>query len=101
MPQKLLLLVIARRLGLVVLLAFAFEGLDLLSGIGPPTGASPPQSSSHLREIVASGRLADLHWPDFSDYKTQVTEFYESSTYATAWLNGRQPSAQALALIEL
>jgi murein L,D-transpeptidase YcbB/YkuD len=102
MPQKLLLLVIARRLGLVVLLAFAFEGLDVLSGTGPdPTIANSPQSTSHLREIVASGRLADLRWPDFSDYKAQVTEFYESSAYATAWLNGRQPSAQALALIEL
>ena len=102
MPQKLLLLVIARRLGLVILLAFAFEGLDLLSGVGPnPTNAGSPQVSSHLREIVVSGRLADLRWPDFTDYKAHVTEFYESSSYATAWLNGRQPSAQALALIEL
>lgn len=102
MPQKLLLLVVARRLGLVVLLAFAFEGLDLLSGIGPnPTNAGSPQVSSHLREIVASGRLADLRWPDFTDYKAHVTEFYESSSYAPAWLNGRQPSPQALALIEL
>ena len=102
MPQKLLLLVIARRLGLVILLAFAFEGLDLLSGVGPnPTNGGSPQVSSHLREIVVSGRLADLRWPDFTDYKAHVTEFYESSSYATAWLNGRQPSAQALALIEL
>lgn len=102
MPQKLLLLVIARRLGLVVLLAFAFEGLDLLSGVGPnPTNAGSPQVSSHLREIVVRGRLADLRWPDFTDYKAHVTEFYEFRSYAPAWLNGRQPSPQALALIEL
>ena len=102
MPQKLLLLMIARRLGLVVLLAFAFEGLDVLSGVGPgPTSAGSPQISSHLREIVTSGRLADLRWPDFTDYKAHVAEFYESNAYGTAWLNGRQPSAQALALIEL
>lgn len=101
MPQKLLLLVIARRLGLVILLAVGFESLDVVTGVGPDlTSASSPQTSTHLREIVASGQLADLRWPDFSDYKAHVAEFYDSNGYGTAWLDGRQPSAQASALIE-
>ena len=101
MPQKLLLLMIARRLGLVIVLAVGFESLDVLTGVGPDlTNASSEQTTSHLREIVASGRLRDLRWPDFSDYKAHVAEFYESNGYGTAWLDGRQPSAPALALIE-
>jgi len=54
-----------------------------------------------LREIVTSGRLADLRWPDFTDYRTDVMEFYESNGYAPAWLQGVQPSPQASAMIEL
>jgi murein L,D-transpeptidase YcbB/YkuD len=100
MPQKSLLLVIARRLGFVVLLAIAFEGLDVLSGFGPDrTNAAPPQTNSTLREIVSSGKLADLRWPDFSDYKGLVSEFYESNGYTPAWVQGRQLSPSALALI--
>jgi len=102
MPQKLLLLTIARRLGLVILLALGFESLDVLTGVGPDlTNAGAPQTTAHLREIVASGRLADLRWPDFSDYKAYVAEFYESAGYGPAWLHGREPSAQALSLIKL
>jgi murein L,D-transpeptidase YcbB/YkuD len=100
MPQKSLLLVIVRRLGLVLLLALIFESLDLLSDIGDRTDAGAPQTSSRLTEIVTSGRLADLRWPDFTDYKAHVAKFYEPNAYATSWVHGRQPSSQALALIE-
>lgn len=102
MSQKSLLLVIARRIGIVLLLAFAFEGLDVLVGVGPDqTNAAFPQTSSRLREIVSRGTLADLRWPNFSDYTGQVAEFYESNGYTPAWLQGRQLSPQALALIEV
>jgi len=101
MPQKSLLLVIARRLGIVLLLAFAFESLDVLIGVGPDqTNAASPQTSSKLREIVSSGTLRDLRWPDFSDYKGHLAEFYEANGYTPAWVQGRQLSPQALALIE-
>src|SRR5215471_5399167 len=100
MPQKSLLSMIARRLGIVVLLAFAFEGLDVLAGFGPhPGNAASPQTSSRLREITSGGTLRDLRWPDFSDYKGHVAEFYEFNGYTTAWIEGSQLSPQALALI--
>ncbi|HTT17413.1 MAG TPA: L,D-transpeptidase family protein [Candidatus Sulfotelmatobacter sp.] len=101
MPQKSLLTVIARRFGLVLLLALIFESLDVLTGVGPErTAAGSPETSSRLSEIVTSGHLADLRWPDFTDYKAHVAEFYESNGNAVAWVQGRQPSSQALALIE-
>jgi len=94
-------MVIARRFGLVLLLALIFESLDVLTGIGPErTDAGSPPTSARLSEIVTSGHLADLRWPDFSDYKAHVAEFYESNGNAVAWVQGRQPSSQALALIE-
>ncbi|HVN17847.1 MAG TPA: L,D-transpeptidase family protein [Dongiaceae bacterium] len=102
MSQKALLLVIARRIGLVLLLSFAFESFDFLSaGYPERTIAGAPQGSSRLREIVESGKLQDLRWPDFSDYKAVVSEFYDSYAYAPAWLQGTEPSPQALALIEV
>src|ERR1700751_3900933 len=101
MSQKSLLVVIARRLGIVLLLAFAFEGLDVLTGFGPDlSNAASPQTSSRLREIVSRGTLADLRWPDFSDYKGHLAEFYESNGYTPAWVQGRQLSPSALALIQ-
>jgi len=101
MSQKSLLVVIARRLGIVVLLALAFEGLDVLTGFGPDlSNAASPQASSRLREIVDSGKLADLRWPDFSDYKGHVAEFYELNGYTPAWVQGRQLSPSALGLIQ-
>jgi len=78
-----------RRLPLLVLCACASIRLS-----------PAPADAAKLREIVASGRLEDLRWPDFSDYKAHLANFYEPADYAPAWLDGGQPTFQALALIE-
>ena len=54
-----------------------------------------------LREIVTAGRLADLRWPDFADYRGDVQAFYDASGFAPAWSRNGQPTAQARAIIEL
>jgi len=61
---------------------------------------APRPGASALRDIVASGRLADLRWPDFSDYRALVDGFYAPG-YTPAWIQGGQPSPQALALIQV
>jgi L,D-transpeptidase YcbB len=53
-----------------------------------------------LREIASAGRLADLRWPDFSDYRSYVQNFYETAGYVPVWLTGSEPTAQAQAVIE-
>ncbi len=53
-----------------------------------------------MRQIVASGRLADLRWPDFSDYRVLVEGFYAPAGYAPAWIRGGQPSAPALSMVQ-
>ena len=47
-------------------------------GFAPPAqdATAPPAQAAALKAIVASGRLADLRWPDFSDYKVLVDGFY-------------------------
>jgi L,D-transpeptidase YcbB len=58
-------------------------------------------TSRVLRKIVSEGRLTDLRWPDFSDYRRQLKEFYEPLGFHVAWVRGGQPTAQALAVIEV
>jgi L,D-transpeptidase YcbB len=36
----------------------------------------PNSAAAGLSAIVASGRLDDLRWPDFSDYRLHLTNFY-------------------------
>jgi murein L,D-transpeptidase YcbB/YkuD len=64
--------------------------------------AAEPFSSAgqqELRAIVSSGRLAELRWPNFSDYQKWVKEFYEQGNYELTWTRGRKPAAQALEMI--
>ena len=57
--------------------------------------------SSQLRGIASSGQLAELRWPNFSDYRAHVQNFYEPSSYTPAWIRDGHPTPQALAIIEL
>jgi len=62
-------------------------------------GTAAPPDRGGLRAIVAAGRLDDLRWPDFSDYRENVAAFYEPAGYAPAWVQAAAPTAPALALI--
>jgi murein L,D-transpeptidase YcbB/YkuD len=66
--------------------------------------AAEPLSANgqqQLHAIVGSGRLADLQWPDFSDYGKWVKEFYDSGNYDLAWTRGGKPTTQARELITI
>jgi murein L,D-transpeptidase YcbB/YkuD len=66
----------------------------------------PPQQLSSdgqasLRAIIQAGNLSDLRWPDFSDYKKHMQNFYESYGYSLPWVRGTEPTAQAQQVIAL
>jgi murein L,D-transpeptidase YcbB/YkuD len=63
--------------------------------------AAAQETSDVLRKIVQSGRLSDLRWPDFSDYRKHVENFYALDGYGLAWLRDGQPTPQARAIIEV
>ena len=54
-----------------------------------------------LRAIVASGRLADLQWPNFSENSAAVKEFYDESGDRLGWSRGGKPTLQAIETIEI
>jgi murein L,D-transpeptidase YcbB/YkuD len=86
---------------LVVLLATTGLAGQSAKAQGVATTDTSSAFSVTLREIAAAGRLPDLRWPDFSDYRTHVTNFYDSISYASAWLNNDQPTQQAQAVIDV
>lgn len=59
------------------------------------------EATAALRAIVAAGYLSDLRWPEFSDRRAEVHEFYESANYALAWVSDARATPQALTLIGL
>ena len=81
---------------LVVLLAAAGLGSQSLA-----TADASSQFSVTLRQITASGRLSDLRWPDFSDYRVHVANFYDAAGYDPAWLRNHEPTQQAQTFIEV
>jgi hypothetical protein len=55
--------------------------LGFSSVLPPRTEAGFLGTNPTLRDILASGHLSDLRWPDFPDYKIHLTEFYEPTAY--------------------
>src|SRR3984957_991020 len=52
-----------------------------------------------LRCLVESGHLADLQWPNFTERRDAVKEFYDLAGYRLAWSQAGKPTAQATELI--
>jgi hypothetical protein len=56
--------------------------------------------SARLHAIAAAGELADLRWPDFSDYQLHFQQVYDTANFAPVWVHDGQPSLQALGVIQ-
>jgi L,D-transpeptidase YcbB len=54
-----------------------------------------------IQNLVASGNLEGMRWPNFSDYRGWLQKFYEPTGFAPAWVQGAQPVPQARSLIEV
>lgn len=61
----------------------------------------PADCASELCRLIAAGNLPELRWPDFSDCKIQVQDFYESSGYSLAWVRNGVVTGQAEAIIAI
>jgi hypothetical protein len=57
-------------------------GTLVVSAVAQPTEAS--DVSSQLRGIASAGQLPELRWPNFSDYREHVQNFYQPSNYTPA-----------------
>jgi L,D-transpeptidase YcbB len=54
-----------------------------------------------IQNLVTSGNLEGMRWPNFSDYRNWLQKFYEPTGFAPAWIQGAQPVPQARSLIEV
>jgi murein L,D-transpeptidase YcbB/YkuD len=52
------------------------------------------------KEMLGSGQLESLRWPNFSDYESMVATFYDDRNYEVAWTRDGVPTASANAFIQ-
>jgi L,D-transpeptidase YcbB len=72
------------------------ENVEKSTALAQQLGA---EGQASLRATVQAGNLADLRWPDFSDYENHVQKFYESYGYSLPWVRGMEPTPEALQII--
>ena len=58
------------------------------------------EGKNELRSIVTAGILPGLRWPDFTNYREEMREFYRADPQL-AWMRNSVPTSQARALIAL
>lgn len=59
------------------------------------------QGPGDLGAVIAAGTLADLRWPNFTDFRDDVKKFYDSGGNSLAWIQNGKASPQALSMILL
>lgn len=98
------------KLGFVILLGCCAASVapcqasQTLRADATPTGASAPEFAvlkRNLSALIDVGRLNDLRWRNFSDYRNQLRDFYHPGDYGLAWVIANQPTSQARAMIEV
>jgi murein L,D-transpeptidase YcbB/YkuD len=103
---------VSRPQWMLVLTSVVVAGMSLASGetfpalFAEPHPALAGQTLSasglpSLRGIVDSGRNADLRWPDFTPYKTEVAKLYETNGDSLLWVQNGRVRPQGLAVIGL
>jgi L,D-transpeptidase YcbB len=97
---------------MIVLTSVVVAGMSIAIGesfpalLGEPHSPLAGQTLSAsgipaLHAIVDSARNADLRWPDFAPYKTEVAKLYETNGYSLLWVQNGRVRPQGLAVIEL
>jgi murein L,D-transpeptidase YcbB/YkuD len=94
---------VRRRAGFRITLAILFS---IALGCQSQSTASPPPATPNaeaiaeqLRIIANAGTLANLKYPNFSDYRQRVQALYEAVSYMPVWVRDGQPTPQAQAVI--
>lgn len=54
-----------------------------------------------IQSLIEEGRMEELRWPDYSDYRKHLRNFYGPIGYRLAWSTNGQPTPQARAVIAL
>jgi murein L,D-transpeptidase YcbB/YkuD len=58
-----------------------------------------PAAQKYLQSVIDSGRLAELHYPQFADYSAAAKQFYALNSGQLTWTLAGKPTPQAQQLI--
>jgi murein L,D-transpeptidase YcbB/YkuD len=83
-----------RRVLILAFLAFPLFGQTIES---PPTSAV----GRTIQTLVTESNMEELRWPDFTDYRKHLRNFYGPNGYRPAWVVSGSPTTQALMVIGL
>ena len=97
---------------LIVLTSIVVAGMSVTNGETIPVFLAEPHPAlagqtlsalgvPALHAIVDSGRNADLRWPDFTAYKTEVAKLYQTNGYSLLWVQNGRARPQGQVVIEL
>jgi len=64
-----------------------------------PAAVRSGDATADIYGLVNSGRLSDLKWPNFPDYRTRIQSFYEPTAYAFAWTTNGRATDQATSIV--
>jgi murein L,D-transpeptidase YcbB/YkuD len=92
---------------MLTLLVMAGCGVERRVAVESDSAAGPVATHQRLsaageasfRALIETGNLADLRWPNFVGYRTDVKKFYEADGYTLAWVRDQRPTSQALGTI--
>jgi L,D-transpeptidase YcbB len=67
------------------------------------TVETPPTTPSGVvvKQLVEDARMDELRWPDFSDYRKHLRNFYAPIGWSLVWTKNGRPTPQARAVIAL
>jgi L,D-transpeptidase YcbB len=63
-------------------------------------GSVFPERETEIQDLVTSGWMDELRWPNFAAHRTSVSNFYSSSQYALVWTWNGRPTSQAQSIIQ-
>src|SRR2546423_1824739 len=87
----------AMRLGLAAIaLATALSAFAQTVTIPPATPVAKA-----IEPLVEVSRLEEMRWPDFTDYRKHIRNFYAPRGFEPAWVANGKPTSQALGVIAL
>jgi L,D-transpeptidase YcbB len=90
-----------RTLALLSCVAVSFGVARSLQQSKPVASPGATAVSARLQEIAAAGKLSELQWPNFSDFRPDFLQLYQGSNFAPLWMSAKgQPTPQALAVIQ-
>jgi L,D-transpeptidase YcbB len=85
----------------VLLVVFSAPLISQTKAAPAPRASTLGESANFLRSAIQSGRLDDLRWSVFTDFRIHVDNFYRPSRYALAWIHNGQPTTRAKEMIQV